>query len=62
MDRRHTHHVQTRDRIGCNWLCDPASKSKLCQSCLYTNKTPNISDLEKRLYWCRLERAKRRLF
>jgi hypothetical protein len=51
-----------RDRIGCNWLCDPASKSKLCQSCMHTTKIPNISDPEKRLHWRRLERAKRRLF
>lgn len=51
-----------RELIGCNWLCDPASKSKRCQSCSHTIRIPNISDPAKKLQWRRLERAKRRLF
>ncbi len=51
-----------RNLIGCNWLCEPASKSKRCQSCSHTVRIPNISDPEKKLQWRRLERAKRRLF
>lgn len=52
---------ENRDLIGCNWLCEPANKSKRCQSCSHTVRIPNISDPLKKLQWSRLERAKRRL-
>ncbi|WP_417608425.1 zinc-binding metallopeptidase family protein [Parasphingorhabdus sp.] len=51
-----------RELIGCNWLCDNIDADSLCQSCFHTTKIPDISDLEKRQQWNRLERAKRRLF
>ena len=53
---------KNRALIGCNWLCDPASLPNLCQSCSHTIKIPNISDKLRKMYWRRLERAKRRLF
>lgn len=51
-----------RDLIACNWVLEPQSTSRLCQSCSHTIKIPNVSDQKKRLQWSRLERAKRRLF
>jgi hypothetical protein len=51
-----------RGLIGCNWLCEPGSESKLCLSCLHTTKIPDTSDPVRRERWRRLESAKRRLF
>lgn len=51
-----------RELINCNWICESNNASSLCQSCSHTVKIPDISVVEKRLQWSKLERAKRRLF
>ncbi|HXZ10192.1 MAG TPA: putative zinc-binding metallopeptidase [Paraburkholderia sp.] len=45
----------------CNWMIPADSPDTLCAACQLTRTIPNLSAPENRLYWYRLETAKRRL-
>lgn len=45
----------------CNWMLPAASPDALCPSCQLTHTIPNLATPDNRLYWYRLEVAKRRL-
>ncbi|MBC8750337.1 MULTISPECIES: zinc-binding metallopeptidase family protein [Paraburkholderia] len=45
----------------CNWMIRANSPDTLCRACQLTRTIPNLSEPENRLYWYRLEVAKRRL-
>ena len=45
----------------CNWMLDADESSELCASCQLTRIIPTLSSEKNRLYWQRLEAAKRRL-
>ncbi|SHK58608.1 hypothetical protein SAMN05192548_102846 [Paraburkholderia terricola] len=45
----------------CNWMIPADSPDTLCRACQLTRTIPNLSAPENRLYWYRLEVAKRRL-
>ncbi len=46
----------------CNWMVPVESPHQHCVSCRTTRTIPALSKPENRLYWGRLEQAKRRLF
>lgn len=45
----------------CNWMIPADSPDTLCRACQLTRTIPNLSAPDNRLYWYRLEVAKRRL-
>ncbi|OWW22449.1 zinc-binding metallopeptidase family protein [Noviherbaspirillum denitrificans] len=45
----------------CNWMLEAGEASELCASCQLTRIIPALSSEKNRLYWKRLEAAKRRL-
>lgn len=45
----------------CNWMLPADSTESLCSACSLTHTIPNLSQPENRVYWYRLETAKRRL-
>ncbi|MDR3388148.1 MAG: putative zinc-binding metallopeptidase [Rudaea sp.] len=45
----------------CNWMIPADSPDTLCRACQLTRTIPNLSTPDNRLYWYRLEMAKRRL-
>lgn len=45
----------------CNWMIPAGSEDALCQACKLTRTTPNLAMPNNRLYWARLETAKRRV-
>jgi hypothetical protein len=45
----------------CNWMIPADLPDTLCRSCQLTGTIPNLAAPENRLYWYRLEVAKRRL-
>lgn len=45
----------------CNWMIPADSPDALCRACQLTLTIPNLSAPDNRLYWYRLEMAKRRL-
>ncbi|MGF6777123.1 zinc-binding metallopeptidase family protein [Paraburkholderia sp. GAS334] len=45
----------------CNWMIPAGSEDTLCAACQLTQTIPNLSEPDNRLYWFRLENAKRRL-
>lgn len=45
----------------CNWMLEADAPSDLCASCQLTRVIPALSSEKNRLYWKRLEAAKRRL-
>jgi len=45
----------------CNWMLEADTTSELCASCQLTRIIPTLSSEKNRLYWKRLEAAKRRL-
>ncbi len=45
----------------CNWMIPDESPDTLCRSCQLTDTIPNLTTPDNRLYWYRLETAKRRL-
>ncbi|WP_246217086.1 zinc-binding metallopeptidase family protein [Paraburkholderia panacisoli] len=45
----------------CNWMIPADSPDTLCHACQLTLTIPNLSAPDNRLYWYRLEGAKRRL-
>lgn len=45
----------------CNWMLPADAPSELCASCQLTHIIPALSSEKNRLYWKRLEAAKRRL-
>lgn len=45
----------------CNWMIDAAGAHALCASCRLTTVIPSLQDAQNRIYWRRLEVAKRRL-
>jgi len=45
----------------CNWMIPSDSMETLCPSCQLTHTIPNLAIPENRLYWYKLETAKRRL-
>ncbi|NYH15970.1 hypothetical protein GGD41_003198 [Paraburkholderia bryophila] len=45
----------------CNWMIPADSPDTLCRACQLTLTIPNLSAPDNRLYWYRLEMAKRRL-
>ncbi len=45
----------------CNWMIPAESPDVLCRACQLTRTIPNLSAPDNRLYWYRLEMAKRRL-
>ncbi|WP_321908519.1 MULTISPECIES: putative zinc-binding metallopeptidase [unclassified Paraburkholderia] len=45
----------------CNGMIPADSGDTLCRACQFTRTIPNLSRAENRLYWYRLETAKRRL-
>ena len=45
----------------CNWMLESDADSELCASCHLTRIIPSLSSDKNRLYWQRLEAAKRRL-
>jgi hypothetical protein len=49
---------------ACNWLLDAAEVAAgftLCRCCRLTRTVPDLSLPDARLWWCRIEQAKRRL-
>ncbi len=46
---------------ACNWMLPAGSAHALCASCQLTRIIPNLSSEKNRVYWKRLEAAKRRL-
>lgn len=46
---------------GCNWLVQADEKQTLCRSCRLDHTIPNLDDPENRLWWRKIENAKRRL-
>lgn len=49
-----------RDEV-CNWMLPAESPDDLCASCRLTRVIPSLASAQNRLYWKRLETAKRRL-
>jgi hypothetical protein len=45
----------------CNWMLPADDPETLCRSCRLTHTIPNLAEPNNRLYWYRLETAKRRL-
>ena len=45
----------------CNWMLESDAESELCASCQLTRIIPSLSTEKNRIYWQRLEAAKRRL-
>ena len=45
----------------CNWMVPADSPHRLCVSCELTTVIPNLAPPENRMFWYRLEAAKRRL-
>jgi len=45
----------------CNWMIPSDSTETLCPSCQLTHTIPNLAIADNRLYWYKLETAKRRL-
>jgi hypothetical protein len=45
----------------CNWMLPADASGELCASCQLTKVIPALSSGQNRLYWARLEAAKRRL-
>ncbi|MFP3568143.1 putative zinc-binding metallopeptidase [Paraburkholderia sp. SIMBA_030] len=45
----------------CNWMIPAESPDTLCRACQLTRTIPNLGAPDNRLYWYRLEVAKRRL-
>lgn len=45
----------------CNWMLPADAPDELCASCQLTRIIPNLSSSQNRVYWKRLEAAKRRL-
>lgn len=45
----------------CNWMLESDADSELCASCQLTRIIPSLSTEKNRIYWQRLEAAKRRL-
>ncbi|WP_090682924.1 zinc-binding metallopeptidase family protein [Paraburkholderia phenazinium] len=45
----------------CNWMIPADQPDTLCRSCQFTRTIPNLAAPDNRLYWYRLEVAKRRL-
>jgi hypothetical protein len=45
----------------CNWMLEADAPGELCASCRLTRVIPTLSSEQNRLYWKRLEAAKRRL-
>jgi hypothetical protein len=45
----------------CNWMVPADDPSPLCDACKLTHTIPNLDIPDNRLYWYRLETAKRRL-
>jgi len=45
----------------CNWMLEADAPNELCASCQLTRVIPALSSEKNRLYWKRLEAAKRRL-
>jgi hypothetical protein len=45
----------------CNWMLESDADSELCASCQLTRIIPSLSSEKNRIYWQRLEAAKRRL-
>ncbi|CAG4924350.1 zinc-binding metallopeptidase family protein [Paraburkholderia gardini] len=45
----------------CNWMIPAGSPDTLCAACQLTHTIPDLSAPDNRLYWFRLETAKRRL-
>lgn len=50
-----------RDEIGCDWLVPEAQTNPQCLSCRLTAVIPNLDLADNRVYWRRLETAKRYL-
>lgn len=45
----------------CNWMIPADAPDTLCRACQFTSTIPNLTAPQNRLYWYRLETAKRRL-
>jgi hypothetical protein len=45
----------------CNWMIPAADEAELCSACQLTRTIPDLDVGDNRLYWYRLETAKRRL-
>ena len=45
----------------CNWMVPQSDREPWCRSCRLNEIIPNLSDPQNRLYWERIEAAKRRL-
>ena len=46
---------------GCNWLVQADEDQTLCRSCRLNHTIPNLADSDNRLWWRKIENAKRRL-
>ncbi|QDT92477.1 zinc-binding metallopeptidase family protein [Gimesia algae] len=46
---------------GCNWLVQADEDEALCRSCRLDHTIPNLDDPDNRLWWRKIENAKRRL-
>lgn len=46
---------------GCNWLTPADEEETLCRSCRLNNTIPDLDDADNRLWWRKIENAKRRL-
>ncbi len=46
---------------GCNWLVSTTEKEPLCRSCRLNRTIPDLDDADNRLWWRKIENAKRRL-
>tara|TARA_R110002095_G_scaffold159024_4_gene137850 strand:+ start:886 stop:2058 length:1173 start_codon:yes stop_codon:yes gene_type:complete len=50
-----------RSSVGCNWLVQTDDEQTLCRSCRLNNRIPDLDDSDNRLWWRKIENAKRRL-
>ena len=46
---------------GCNWLVEADNEEPLCRSCRLNRTIPDLDDPDIRLWWRKIENAKRRL-
>lgn len=54
-------HCANHEAAGCDWLVDADDPNDLCLACRLTAVIPDLSGPQHRLYWQRLESAKRYL-
>lgn len=50
-----------KDQNVCNWMMPKADTQRFCRACRLNHLIPNLADEKNRVFWYRIELAKRRL-